>query len=105
MVRDQTLVRDVVFVDADVRLAHVERNVALSGRQSAKVGDHDFDDEEADPFEMPCDVLEARDLRVLRRQVHDRVENEIGEPERPVDASRCEVADRDADLLRTRLPA
>ena len=43
-------------------------------------------------------VLEARDLLVLRRQVPDRVEDEVGERERAVDARGREVADRDLDL-------
>src|SRR5439155_15430749 len=35
---------------------------------------------------------------------HDRVEDEVDEPERPVDAGRREVADGHADRLRSRLP-
>jgi hypothetical protein len=42
-------------------------------------------------------VAEAGDLRVLRDQVVDRVVDEVGDGERPVDAGRGEVADRDAD--------
>ena len=42
---------------------------------------------------------EARDLRVLRGQVHDRVEDEVGDREAALDRGRREIADRDADLL------
>jgi hypothetical protein len=52
---------------------------------------------------MGGDVLEARDLLVLGRQVHDRVEDEIRERERRTDGGRREVANRDADLLGPRL--
>ena len=48
---------------------------------------------------MGGDVPEARNLLVLRREVHDRVRDEIRERERAVHSRRREVADRDADLL------
>jgi hypothetical protein len=50
-------------------------------------------------------VLEARDLRVLGRQVHDRVEDEVGDRERPVDPRRRKVADRDGNLRTAGLGA
>ena len=45
------------------------------------------------------------DLRVLRRQVADRVEDEVDERERPVDARGREVADRDRQLRAAGLRA
>ena len=59
----------------------------------------DLDHEAAARLEVRGDVLEARDLRVLRRQVADRVEDDVRERERAVDLRRREVADRDLDLL------
>jgi hypothetical protein len=52
---------------------------------------------------MRDDVLEARDLLVLRRQVHDRVEDAVGDRERRLDGRRGETADGHADLLVARL--
>ena len=52
---------------------------------------------------MRGDVLEAGDLCVLRRQVHDRVADEIRECEGTVDRRRREVPNRHADLLRAGL--
>ncbi len=82
-----------------------ERDVPLARREPAEVRDHDLDHEEAAGLEVPRGVLEAHDLGLLRRQVHDRVEDEVGEPERRLDLRRCEVADRRLDLLRARLAA
>ena len=48
---------------------------------------------------MRRDIPEARNLLVLRRQVHDRVEDEVGERERVVDRRRRKVADRHADRV------
>jgi hypothetical protein len=48
-------------------------------------------------------VAEARDLCRLRRQVHDRVEDQVDERERPVHRGRGEVADRHADVAAARL--
>jgi hypothetical protein len=50
---------------------------------------------------MRGDVLEARDLPVLRRQVHDRVEDEVGDREPTFDGRRREIADRHTDLFRS----
>ncbi len=50
-------------------------------------------------------VLEAGDLRVLGRQVPDRVEDQVREREGAVDLRRREVTDRDPDVLGTRLLA
>ena len=83
----------------------MERLEDLAGRQSLQIRHPHFDHEAAARLQVRGDVLEARDLRVLRRQVHDRVEDEVREGERPVDGGRREVADRDADLLRALLRA
>ena len=48
---------------------------------------------------MSGDILEARDLRGLRRQVGDGVEHEIGDRERSGDSRGREVSDRDADVV------
>src|SRR5215210_1957570 len=47
---------------------------------------------------MRGNVLEAGDLLVLRRQVVDRVEDEVRERERPVHSRGGEVADRDGNI-------
>ena len=65
----------------------------------------DLDDERTAWVEMGSSVLEARDLGVLRRQVHDRVEDDVDEREASVDPRRCEVADRHRDLAAARLGA
>ena len=74
-------------------------------RQPLQVGHARLDHEPAAALEMRGGVLEARDLRVLRDQVEDRVEDEVDERELPVDAGRREVADRDVDLVASRLRA
>ena len=75
------------------------------GGSRRRLGDADLDDEAAAGLEVRRDVAEARDLRRLRRQVHDRVEDQVRDGERPVDRRRREVADRDADVLAARLRA
>jgi hypothetical protein len=52
---------------------------------------------------MPRGVLEAGDLAVLRRQVEDRVEDEVDERELAVDTRRRHVAGDGLDPLRSRL--
>jgi hypothetical protein len=44
---------------------------------------------------MPGSVLEGLDLRVLRREIRDRIADQAGERERPSDARGGEVADGD----------
>ena len=87
-----------------VSLTWKARN-GLAGREPLELGNADLDDEAAAGLEVRRDVAEARDLRRLRRQVHDRVEDQVGDGERPVDGRRREVADRDADVLAARLRA
>src|SRR5919201_2011281 len=101
--RDETLVHDLVLVDADMALAHIEDPKRLPEGDALEIRYHHFDHETAAGFEMRGDVLKARDLLVLRRQVHDRVEDEVNERERVVHSRRREVADRHPDLLRARL--
>jgi hypothetical protein len=48
-------------------------------------------------------VPEARHLRVLRGQVHDRVEHQVGQREGPVGRGGGEVADGDRDAVAARL--
>ena len=84
MVRDEPLVRDVVGVEAEVRLAEGEGADRLAERKPLQVGQPDLDQEMATGLEMRGDVLKARDLLVLRRQILDRVVDEVGQTERPV---------------------
>lgn len=51
---------------------------------------------------MRCGVLEAGHLLVLRREVHDRVRDHVGDGEPALDSGRGEVADCHVNLLRTR---
>ncbi len=77
-----------------------------SGRaESAQVRDDDLENEAAAGLEVVGDVAEAGDLLVLRREVHDRVADEIGEGESPIDLRRREVADRHADPVGAGLRA
>src|SRR5262249_57244502 len=105
VMRDQALPPDVVLVDADVLRAEVEDLEALARRERPQAGHAQLDHEAAARLEMGGGVFEARDLRILRRQVADRVEDDVGERKRPVDLPRREVADRDLDLLPTGLLA
>ena len=74
--------------------------VVSPGGTRCSSGHAHLDDEAAARLEVRRDVAEAGDLRRLRRQVVDRVEDEVGEPERAVGARRREVADRDGDVRR-----
>lgn len=102
---DQPLVRNVVLVDPPVGLAPIEDDEPLPGRQAPEVGNLDFDDEGATRLEVLGNVPEARDLGRLGREVHDRVEDEIGEAEGAVSPGGREVADRDPDTRLCRLGA
>ena len=105
MVRDEALARDVVLVDPPVAFARVEDVHRLAGREAPQVGHADLDHEAAARLEVRRDVAEARDLLRLRRQVVDRVEDEVGKAEGALDAGAREVADRDRDLRAARLLA
>ena len=55
------------------------------------------------PIQVRGDVAEALDLFLLGGQVRDRVAQEVGERERSAHLGSREIADRHADLGRTRL--
>jgi hypothetical protein len=93
--------RDVVLVEAPSRLAHVEGPDRFAGREPLELGDAYLDDEAAARLDVRRDVAEAGDLLCLRRQVHDGVEDQVGDGERSVHGRRREVADRDADFFAT----
>ena len=86
VVGDQALRRDVVLVEAEPRGVDVERADGLARRKPLELGDADLDHEAPARLEVRGDVAEARDLLVLGRQVHDRVEDEVRDGERPLDA-------------------
>jgi hypothetical protein len=48
---------------------------------------------------MAGDVLEARNLSLLGSEIHDRVEDAVGEREHFIDLRRRKVADHDLDLV------
>ena len=56
------------------------------------------------PFGSRCAaaLIKARHLLVLRRQVHDRVRDQVDNGERALDRRRGEVADCHGDMLRAR---
>jgi len=93
----------VVLVDPPMRLAPVEDAERLAGRQPLEIGDQDLDHEAATRLQVRGDVPEAGDLRSLRRQVHDRVEHDVGQRERPPDPRGRHVTDRHVDTLGPRL--
>ena len=94
---------DVVLVEAPAGVADVEGADGLPGRKPPELGDSHLDEEAAAGLEVRRHVAKARDLRRLRRQIRDRVEDEMCEREGPVDGRCREVPDRDADVLAARL--
>ena len=48
-------------------------------------------------------VSEARDLGLLRGEIHDGVADQVDEPEGSFDAGRGEVPDRHSDVFRALL--
>ena len=70
----------------------------LTGWQPLEVGHHDLDDETPAGLQVCGDILETGDLLVLGRQVHDRVEDQIGHRETLLDGGCSKVADGDADV-------
>jgi hypothetical protein len=86
-------------------LAEVEDDVLLARREPLEIRHPDLDDETAARLEVRRDVAEARHLRRLRRQVHDRVEDQVRDRERACDRRRGEVPDGDADVVAARLRA
>src|SRR5512132_4718048 len=97
--RDEALGRCVVLVDPDMRLTQGENPQRLAGRDSY------LDREAAARLELRGNALETSNLRVLRGQVVDRVEDEVHKRKRLADARHREVADRDRDLLAAWLRA
>ena len=95
----EALPRDVVLVESPSGLAHVEGEDGLAWREPLEPGDTYLDDEATAGFEVRRDVAEACDLRRLRRQVRDRIEDQVRDGERPVHGRRREVADRHADIF------
>ena len=92
----------VDLVEAEVCRAHIERDDSLARRQPLPWRNDDFH-EAATRFQTPLDVEEALELRVLRRQVHDRVADEVHEGEGAVHLRGREVADGHIDVRGARL--
>src|SRR5258708_12065561 len=88
-----------------MRWRYRERMDGFSGRETLKLGNHDFDHEAPTRLQMRGDIAEARNLLVLGSQVHDRVADEVGKGERSVNHSVREFADRHTNLIRAPLPA
>ena len=65
---------------------HSEGPNGLTGWQPLKIGHPDLDHEAPAWLQMRGDVLEAGDLLILRRQVHDRVEDQVGETRTALDS-------------------
>src|SRR5829696_1228592 len=99
VVGDQSLRRDVVLVEAQPRGAHREGSDGFTGWQPLEIGNRYLDDETPTGLQVRGDVLETGDLLVLRREVHDRVEDQIGNRKTTLNGCRGEVADRYTDLF------
>ena len=74
-----------------------------TGWEPLQPRDEHLDNKAALWVEMCCGVAEARDLLILRCQVHDRVRDDVSHGVPALDGRGREVSDRDADLFRTRL--
>jgi hypothetical protein len=83
-----------VLVDPEVRLARAEDVERLTGREPPQLRHHDLDQEASAEHQVRRGVAEARDLCLLRREVHDRVEDQVHDREGILDRRRREVADR-----------
>jgi hypothetical protein len=99
VMRREVLRRDVVLVDPPLRFARVEGAASLTRREPLQLWDPDLDHKTAAGLEVGRHVAEARYLSSLRRQIHDRVEDQIGEGKRSVDGRGGEVADRYPNLF------
>ena len=82
VVGDEALRRHVVLVDAPVALAGVEHAEGVAGWEPPQFRHHDLDHETAAGLEVRGGVPEAGHLCVLRREIPDRVEDEVDERER-----------------------
>lgn len=103
VVRDQTVRRGVVLVDAPAVAVSTKYDVALARRQTPEVRNANLDNETAAWLEVDCRIREASDLLLLRDEVSDGVENEVDKPERAVDARAGHVADRHLEVATPRL--
>ena len=92
----------VPLVEAKVRRPHSEWLERFTGRKPLKPRYEYLDDETAVRLEMRCGVPEAGHLLVLRRQVHDRVRDYVGDREPALDGGCGEVADCHPNLVRAR---
>jgi hypothetical protein len=95
----------VVEVEGPPAGGDLEGNGVLPARELAQFGRHDLDDEAAAGLQVSRSVTEAGHLGVLRRQIHDRVEDQVGEGEAARHHRGREVADRHADRIAARLRA
>ena len=100
---DEPLACDVVLVESEPLGFHREWPDDLAKRKPLQIRNTDLNDEVATRFEMLGNVAEAADLLVLRSQIHDRVEHEVGKRELPRNRCLSEIALRNADPLGTRL--
>jgi hypothetical protein len=105
IVRSHRLRDDVVDIKRPLRRAHVKRHDGLPRRKAAQIWDSDLNDETAIGLKVRGDVAEARNLGFLSREIHDRVEDQVRDGERPIHTRRREVADRDTDGVAARLGA
>ncbi len=101
VVRGPALRRQVVGVEAQVSLAHLERDGDLSRRHPADRRHPQLDHEPAAGSQVPGRVAEALDLLLLRAQVGDRVPDQVDERELAGHPGRRHVAhdDRDGALV------
>jgi hypothetical protein len=83
----------------------MERKNRLARRKTLKVGHVRFDEKKATGLQVIRDVAEARDLRGLRGQVENRVEDEVRDGEGPIDGGSGEVTDRNVNLVTARFLA
>ena len=82
-----------------------ERLERFAWRKALEPRNEHLDDEAAVRLQVRCGILEAGHLLVLRRQVHDRVRDEVDQGEPILDGNRGEVADGNANLPGARLTA
>src|SRR5262249_40751059 len=83
VVRAHRLRGGVVDVERPAGGADVERHGVLARWEPAQLRDVNLDDEAAAGRQVGGDVAEAGDLRFLRGQGHDRVEDQVRDPEHP----------------------
>ena len=76
---DEALFGDVVLVDPPVVLFAAEDAEGLTRWEPPEVGNADLDDEASPWLQMRRRVAEARDLRLLCRQILDGVEHHVHE--------------------------